>query len=53
MMTVNLKSMFVEPLSVSGDFLFHGLDHLHPALAMPTNGNLLKKSSVLMSMFSL
>ena len=31
-------------MPVPGDFLFHRLDHLNPAVAVTTDGNLLKKT---------
>ena len=31
-------------MPVPGDFLFHRLDHLNPAVAVATDGNLLKKT---------
>ena len=30
-------------MPVPGNFLFHRLDHLNPAVAVTTDGNLLKK----------
>ena len=45
MVTVTFNLSFVRSLMpVPRDFLFHRLDHLNPAVAVTTDGNLLKKT---------
>ena len=47
MVTVTFNLSFVRSLvPVPGDFLFHRLDHLDPAVAVATDGNLLKKTTM-------
>ena len=44
MVTVTFNLSFVRSLvPVPGNFLFHRLDHFHPAVAVTTDGNLLRK----------
>ena len=47
MVTVTFNLSFVRSLMpVPRDFLFHRLDHLDPAVAVATDGNLLKKTTM-------